>query len=125
MKQKLLDDKEPLTKGSKPYGANKEMEGWAKARKLKYCPSIYCPFHWLAGEQCSNPAHEVTHHWMDHVSCWQGEDGRRMVLAQPYVLGVDALWDLVRTCKLWGFGIRVDGSGWYGHGTVTIELHSR
>jgi hypothetical protein len=58
---------------------------------------------------------------MDHVSGWT-KDGKGVLLCQPYHLNDDDLRDLTQTAARLGLKVDVHGVGWYGHGTVAIEL---
>ena len=58
---------------------------------------------------------------MDHVSGWT-KPGARLLLCQPYHLSATALLDLARAAEHFGLDISIHGCGWYGFGTVAIEL---
>jgi hypothetical protein len=115
-----------------PYGADDEatqakLTEWAKAHKLRYAPNAHC-LHWIAKGRCSVSLcreNRSEHHWMDHVSGWTRDGKPAVLLCQPYNLYAADLADLVRVYEQFGLDVRIHGGGWYGHGTVCIELCKR
>jgi hypothetical protein len=115
-----------------PYGANDEatqakLTEWAGAHKLRYAPNAHC-LHWIAKGRCGVSLcreDRSQHHWMDHISGWTRDGKPAVLLCQPYNLSADDLADLVRVHEQFGFDVRIHGGGWYGHGTVCIELRKR
>lgn len=106
---------------SKPYGANDQMEEWAKERGLTYSERGRC-LHWVSKGRCGvglcNDGHS-SRDWMDHVSGWT-RSGERFLICQPYA--IRDFESLDRACKDFDLDACVTGDGWYGHGTVCIVL---
>lgn len=57
---------------------------------------------------------------MDHVSAWKTPEGNRILLCQPYQLY--DIESLLQTCKHFHLSVLVSASGYYGNGTIAIEL---
>ncbi len=105
----------------RPYGANEAMDKWVEQYGWKYSPRASC-LHWISKGRCNHGCcceNVNTYKWMDHTSGWT-KDGVRLLLCQPY--GISEPDTLVQACKEIGLAAAVHGSGWYGHGTVAIEL---
>jgi hypothetical protein len=62
---------------------------------------------------------------MDHVTGWIGKDGKRLLLCQPYAQEAEGLQDLIATANAFDLELKLDGSGWYGDGTIAIELTTK
>lgn len=110
---------------SYPYGgANMEWKHWADQRGFQYKPNARC-LHWIAKGRCGvrlcQQGHQA-YQWMDHVTGWIDKEGRRMLLCQPYWLHDVA--SLVAVCERFDLRVDIHGAGWYGHGTIAIELRS-
>lgn len=91
-------------------------EGW------KYVSSVYC-LHWIStGRRCHCYDNKDHYSWMDHTSGYTRE-GERMLLCQPYFLNDPET--LIAAADKFGLEFAISGRGWYGHGTVTIELTPR
>jgi hypothetical protein len=106
-----------------PYGATDKLTEWATARGLRYSPNAHC-LHWISKSQCSVGLcvdGHMSRQWMDHVSGWT-KAGERILLCQPYVL--NDLASLVAACEKFNLVAMVHGDGWYGHGTIAIELRA-
>lgn len=108
-----------------PYGVdddNRErFTAWLKGRGLRLSHSPLC-LHWIAHGRCSagwcRENHNL-HHWMDHISGWTKDGKPALLLCQPYppvnVREVAAV--AVR------FGLNAFiSNGWYGHGSIAVEL---
>jgi hypothetical protein len=83
--------------------------------------------HWAAKGRCGVDVcreDRNSHWWMDHTSCWLGKDAR-VLLCQPYHLDADDLRDIVDVAEQHGLEVRITGTGWYGHGTVSVMLVGR
>ena len=106
----------------KPYGHSEKTDKWAVIRKLKYEPNGHC-LHWVCGQRCKSWVCQEGHgsrDWMDHVSGWSKDGGERILLCQPYHIG-DVV-SLAVACTQFGLRATIHGTGWYGHGTVALEL---
>ena len=104
---------------SRPYGdENGSSLKWAKARGLRYSPNAHC-LHWVSKGRCVYNCCGNKWQWMDHVSGWT-KRGERVLLCQPYQL--TDFQSLINVCKEFNLTASVSGRGWYGHGTVCIEL---
>ena len=107
---------------SRPYGANAQLKEWADSRGLRYSSTAHC-LHWVSTGRCG-VGHcredRTTFQWMDHISGWIDGDGNRLLICQPYE--ISNFLSLHEACQKFGLRARVNGDGWYGHGTVCIEL---
>lgn len=108
------------------------MRAWAKDRGLrrKMIGHSGC-VHWVAlsrgscpvrprsspfwGAECRRQA------WEDHVTCWVDQDGKRVMLCQPYGTWEQYVDAVMRTANEWGLEVKI-GDGWWHSGTVAIEL---
>jgi uncharacterized protein (DUF736 family) len=116
-----------------PYGAEKEdvqsrLLDWAEARKVRYADihnsSAQCRVCWLKGKRCKLfdcPESNNSRYWMDHVTTWKRDGRPAILLAQPYHVSGDDLEHL-RSLEADGLVVSIHGNGWYGHGTVCIEI---
>lgn len=110
---------------SYPYGWNEAGKKWAEQLGWRYSPSARC-LHWINIGRCGKSICDHGHRsrqWMDHVSGWTRYGGERLLLCQPYSLY--DLASLIEACKQFNLTCNVMGNGWYGHGTVCIELRSK
>jgi hypothetical protein len=106
---------------AEPYGANEQLAKWVADTGYRYSHRAHC-LHWLCKGRCAvRFCHETrsSYQWMDHVSGWLTPDGERLLLCQPYHLEPSTLVD---ACRHFGLRADISGAGWYGHGTVAIEL---
>jgi len=62
---------------------------------------------------------------MDHVSAWKGDDGKRLLLCQPYQFGLGDCQTLIDACAKFNLKAYIAGRGWYGFGTIAIELYPK
>lgn len=62
----------------------------------------------------------VASKWMDHVSGWTKDGKPALLLAQPYSLF--NIESLLKATSEFNLDVSVNGDGWYGHGTIAIEL---
>ena len=62
---------------------------------------------------------------MDHVSGYVDSQGKRILMAQPYGLNVEDLESIAKVARGNNLRVSVHGSGWYGHGTVCVELKEK
>lgn len=121
--------RERWSTGSAPYGANAATWTWASRHKLRFTEHARC-LHWAATGRCVRTGRRdpeaicldgnSSRQWMDHVSGWLGPNGERLLLCQPYWL--TDIVSLVAACEQFNLKAEVHGNGWYGHGTVAIEL---
>jgi hypothetical protein len=114
-----------------PYGADEDnttqIVAWASARGYRYSQSGRC-LHWLVSGGCHVAVcHETRseHPWMDHVTGWTKDGAAALLLCQPYQMSPEDLRDLMQTADRFGIEAWVHGDGWYGNGTVAIELTVR
>src|SRR6516225_1508404 len=83
------------------YGENQKTLQWAKALGLRHARDGHC-LRWLCtgscrAELCQQGPHSWS--WMDHVTGWIGEDGKRLLLCQPYVQDAEGLQSLIATAN--------------------------
>jgi hypothetical protein len=109
----------------RPYGADDGdiFDLWLKRREFRYAPKAGC-LHWLAKGRCAVRLCMDGHssrEWMDHVSGYT-KGGERYLLCQPYQLSFNGCRSLMEACQAWGLHAWITGNGWYGHGTLCIEL---
>jgi hypothetical protein len=110
-----------------PYGANEAMEKWARGAKLRWSPSGTC-LHWVSVGRCGKAICDAgkdfsVRDWMDHASGWIGADGKRVLLCQPYQ--IRDVGSVAQACEDFDLRAIIHANGWYGHGTVCIELTPR
>jgi len=126
-----------------PYGVyshteQAQMLEWAESHHLRYVETdLTCP-HWLIRSRSSGIAgryskrgsyvYDDIHHaecrskyGLDHVTCWTLNLRPAVIVSQPYHLDENELRNLG---ALANEDLRVDvhGDGWYGHGTVCVEI---
>jgi hypothetical protein len=124
---RVLEAEEGQAITMKPYGAmNSEgrFESWIKLFKMHYEPKGYC-IHWLKHISCPKGWCSSSGGWADHVSGYTNAKGERILLAQPYALGVEDMESLVKVARENNLYVTVHGGGWYGHGTVCVELKEK
>jgi hypothetical protein len=107
-----------------PYGANDKLAKWATERGWRYSPHAHC-LHWISRGRCGVGIcldGHLSRRWMDHISGWTKGD-ERMLLCQPYEL-YDFV-SLIDACEKFNLAATVHGNGWYGYGTIAIELRPK
>lgn len=116
-----------------PYGPNtdpaarRRLLAWATRRELTLAaPRTEC-LHWLTRGRCAvRDCHGLRAQygsWVDHVTCWNRHGRAHLIYAQPYSLGADAMAELAAIAGEWRVDVAVaPRGGWYGHGTVAVEL---
>ena len=95
---------------------------WADLHGVRYSEHGEC-LHWLARGRCPAApclARFAACRWLDHVTGWTRHGRPAYLVAHPYGLDVDSLRQLGDLEREWGLTARVDGRGWYGHGTVQV-----
>jgi len=60
--------------------------------------------------------------WYDHPTGWTYRGKPAVLVAQPYGLCSYDLEDLTTISRDPRLYVRIEGSGWYGRGTVFIEI---
>lgn len=107
---------------SRPYGAmhsDGRYERFIAEGGWKYVSHAYC-LHWIStGRRCRCYDNKDHYAWMDHTSGYTRGD-ERMLLCQPY--GLNHPETLIAAADKFNLEFDISGCGWYGHGTVTIEL---
>jgi hypothetical protein len=107
------------------YGENEKTLKWTKAKGLRYSRNGHC-LHWLSKGRCNaGVCHEGlgSRNWMDHVTGWIDKDGNRLLLCQPSMgFGGEGLQSLLDAANVFNLDMRITGEGWYGFGTIAIEL---
>jgi hypothetical protein len=111
-----------------PYGVDNQNKAqftaWLAARGYRYSDRGQC-VHWIARGGCHVAVCRETrseHRWMDHVTGWTKDGKAALLLCQPYALRTDDIRDLMATAARFELDVTVHGDGWYGNGTVAIEL---
>ncbi|MEV4542275.1 hypothetical protein [Micromonospora echinaurantiaca] len=113
-----------------PYGPNIDVESrgrlldWAEHHQLRLARTQCQGLHWLARGRCGVRVCNRLGHWMDHVTRWNRFGEPALILAQPYRLHGD---DMVELGQLAADGLHVwvHTHGWYGWGTVAVEVWDR
>lgn len=103
------------------------MERWASSRGLRRVSRAWC-LHWVGRGRCAVRCCEENHgqhNWMDHTTGWRAKDGKHLLLCQPYQLGARDLRDMAQAAERFDLHIEIHGNGWYGNGTIAIELTRR
>jgi hypothetical protein len=96
---------------------------WAKARGLRSSHG-QC-LHWIARGRCAAGwcrENHTDHAWMDHATGWTKDGKPALLLCQPYQLGEEDFRDLLLVAERFNLKFSVHGCGWYGFGTVAVEL---
>lgn len=111
-----------------PYGPNvdhharRELVTWATYHRLRYTQQRPC-LHWLRTGRC--PKHPQpclgVGGWRDHITGWTRNKQPAVLVAQAYHLIGDDLAELVQIDQS-GLAVRIDGTGWYGNGTIFITI---
>jgi hypothetical protein len=127
-----------------PYGVDSPIEKqkmleWAEHYGLTYADGgRRCP-HWLIRNDSRDVAgryskrgsflYENLDHSecsklydLDHVTLWLHNGKPEVVVSQPYNLEGYHLGHLSALEEQLGLRVRVSGRGWYGHGTVFVEI---
>lgn len=60
--------------------------------------------------------------WMDHVTRWNRGGEPALILAQPYGLSGEDVAEVGQLAADEGLHVSVDARGWYGWGTVAVEV---
>jgi hypothetical protein len=96
-----------------------ELKTWAKDREYRVskCNCI----DWLVRGRCDMSCGHAPYNFMDHVTGFIHDEGRVLV-AQPYELRESDISDLNELCRVHNLKLVINGSGWYGYGTVCIML---
>jgi hypothetical protein len=137
-KEEVMTDREwqkraraVLGGGGWPYGVtDKAQQGrlleWAEARGVKFSPSARC-LHWIAGRRCPEICREghMSRCGMDHLTGWTRDGKPAILVSQPYVQSAESIAALGAAAAEMGLETRIDGSGWYGHGTICIEFYPK
>lgn len=112
-----------------PYGPNLNVEmrirmlNWAEPLQLQLTPQSKRCMCWIkTGKRCAKPYSCRVGTWFDHVTGWTRNKQPALLLAQPY--GV-AIFDLTPVASEPALYVRTEGTGWYGHGSVAIEIWRR
>lgn len=108
--------------------AQLDMVQWAEAHNVYQFnyPPVVC-LCWLTRgpldvyHTCDNHR-EVYGTWCDHLSGWMRGGKPAVLVCQPYGIYPDELSEIMGLAQRYGFGVHIDGTGWYGHGTTLIEL---
>jgi hypothetical protein len=110
----------------RPIGADKpaDFDYWVRVRDWVFEPKARC-LHWLMhGNWCRGCGDGLgSRPWMDHISGYISDRGKRILLCQP-----QELYDfdsLTAACKQFDLQAVVHGDGWYGYATICIELRNR
>ncbi|GGM27890.1 hypothetical protein GCM10011608_10900 [Micromonospora sonchi] len=110
-----------------PYGPNIDVESrlrlldWADANGLRLANTRCQGLHWLTRGRCAVRICNRLGHWMDHVTRWNWGGRPALILAQPYHLTGDCEAQLGQLAAD-GLRVSVGDDGWYGWGTVAVEV---
>lgn len=122
-----------IVNGEWPYGPNidpqarRELVHWATLHGLRYSPRGRC-LHWIIRGRCAIQlctADRNQYDFMDHVTGWTRDGKPAVLICQPYGLHVDDIRQLADLHQEHGLKIRIDGTGWYGHGSTFLQLWRR
>ncbi|MEV6927417.1 hypothetical protein AB0M46_23330 [Dactylosporangium sp. NPDC051485] len=111
-----------------PYGADidvaarQRLIAWAEEHNVKLAKTRCQGLHWLRTGRCGVSLCKRAGRWMDHVTSWTNHDGPALLLAQPYGLMPDDVIQLGGLATSGEFKVQIDGNGWYGYGSVAVEL---
>lgn len=111
-----------------PYGADIDIAArqrliqWADARHVVRGKTSCQGLHWLRTGRCDRRPCPRIAQWMDHVTHWKAHGGPALILAQPYHVYNDGLTQLGELAAAEDLTMQLEGDGWYGYGTVSIEL---
>lgn len=112
-----------------PYGADIDVRSrrrlldWAEHYELRRSKTTCGGVCWLHSGRCQRSDCWTGHsRWMDHVTRWSRNGKPALLLAQPYHLEVSQLRPLLDDEAL---KVLVSARGWYGWGTVAIEVWRR
>lgn len=112
-----------------PYGMSRNVEGqrslvkWAETHRVRLSRARIPRIDQLRkviGTQIHPPA--ATGSWLDHVTLWNRSGKAVVVVSQPYQLSAADLRSLAQLAEIDGVTVRVSGRGWYGHGTLFVEV---
>lgn len=109
-----------------PYGPNidhqarRELVDWATQHRLRYSRTGRC-LDWLRTGRCPRDHIHSRGGWADHVTGWTRDGQPAVLVAQPYGISGDSLTDLAELDRS-GLDVRINGTGWYGHGTTFITI---
>ncbi|GAA0981702.1 hypothetical protein ENKNEFLB_01398 [Nocardioides aquaticus] len=96
-------------------GVRRDMVAWAEARGLRLWDGCWC-LCWVRDGVCREDHGGCRPAWLDHVTCWTGADGLRLLVAHPYV-------PFSATAGLHGLGVAVARQGWHP-GALQVEISS-
>lgn len=109
-----------------PYGPNHDHQArralvnWATRESLCYSPTGQC-LDWLRYGDCRAGHDHTRPPWMDHLTGWTRNGKPAMLVSQPYGLTRDCLAELADLDRS-DLPVSIDGTGWYGHGTLFITV---
>jgi hypothetical protein len=110
------------------YGVDDKNEArivaWAKTRGLRHSTKACC-LHWIGRGRCGTEfcrENRNLHPWMDHVTGWTKNGKPALLLCQPHHLHQWMLRDIADAAERFGLKVAIHGDGWYGYGTIAIEL---
>ncbi len=117
-----------LNGGEWPYGPNIDVEArarlldWADGYGLRLAKTSCQNLHWLARGRCGVRLCNRLGRWMDHVTRWNRGGEPALILAQPYGLSGEDVAEVGQLAADEGLHVSVDARGWYGWGTVAVEV---
>lgn len=115
--------------GEWPYGPNIDMRSrlalldWVEKRQLRRANTYCSKLHWLLKGRCAvRVCNARLGPWMDHVTRWTRDGKPAAMIAQPYRVWGDDFASLATIAATDGLEVHLDARGWYGWGTVAVEV---
>jgi hypothetical protein len=111
-----------------PYGPNIDVDSrqrlldWAEHHGLKMAKTRCQGMHWLEKGRCGVTLCNRLGLWMDHVTRWSRDGQPALIVAQPYGLHGKHVAEVGQLAARDGLHVSVDARGWYGWGTLAIEV---
>lgn len=113
-----------------PYGITTErgredLVSWAEERGVRQSRARRACLHWLATGRCTDRAcgeRWFPYRCLDHSLAWIRGGKPAYITAAPHELNTESMHAILEGCRRFGLTIYVDGRGWYGIGTVNVEL---
>ncbi len=117
-----------------PYGPNIDVNArgrmldWAEGQGLRLARPDHVCVPWITDGRCYRRrceryrAAQGRGWWLDHVSAWSRGGRPALLLAQPYQLAPEDITGLELLDADPEMTVVLGASGWYGHGTYSVEV---